>query len=80
MTALDVNALQALVDRTFPDDDFIIAMDQRFEDIGFDSLAVLELGSALEKEFGIPLSEPDLYDCNTFGDLAALISAVSPST
>ncbi|NLG54039.1 MAG: acyl carrier protein [Rhodococcus sp.] len=74
MATIDARSLQLIVDREFPHDDYTVDLDASFEDSGFDSLSVFELGSALAKEFGVRLSDEDLIDCETFGDLAALVT------
>ncbi|MGC0367269.1 acyl carrier protein [Rhodococcus sp. 27YEA15] len=75
MTTLTAAALQQIVNRELPDDTIEVALETRFEDAGLDSLSVLELGSALEKELKIVLLDDDLHNCETFGDLVALVGS-----
>jgi act minimal PKS acyl carrier protein len=49
-------------------------LDDTFEDLGYDSLALLETGSRVEREFGITLDDATLAEAHT---PAALIEAVS---
>jgi minimal PKS acyl carrier protein len=49
-------------------------LDDTFEDLGYDSLALLETGSRVEREFGITLDDAALSEAHT---PAALIEAVS---
>ncbi|MFC4374181.1 acyl carrier protein [Nocardia halotolerans] len=48
-------------------------MDTPFEDLGYDSLALLEASGRIERELGISLDEDTLLDATT---PAALIAAV----
>ncbi|MER8187621.1 acyl carrier protein [Kitasatospora sp. NPDC094015] len=43
------------------------------EDVELDSLAVVELSLVLEKELGVEISDDELLDAETIGDMAALI-------
>ena len=50
-------------------------MDTSFEDLGADSLDVVELTMALEEEFGIgEMEEEDLSGISTVGDLVRYVS------
>ena len=47
-----------------------ITMDTTFEDLGADSLDIVELSMALEEEFGVSeMSEEDIAGIATVGDL-----------
>lgn len=50
-----------------------ITSDATREDIELDSLAVVELSLVLEKELGIKVSDDDLLDAPTVGDMVALL-------
>ena len=53
-----------------------ITLDQRLgDDLGFDSLARVELALAVENQFGVALADDHLTGATTVGDLAALIAA-----
>jgi acyl carrier protein len=43
------------------------------EDVELDSLAVVELSLLLEKELGIAVSDDELLDTDTIGDMALLL-------
>ncbi|MEU9133866.1 phosphopantetheine-binding protein [Kitasatospora sp. NPDC048540] len=43
------------------------------EDVELDSLAVVELSLVLEKELGVEISDDELLDAETIGDMARLI-------
>ncbi|GAB3483340.1 acyl carrier protein [Nocardiopsis coralliicola] len=46
-----------------------------FADLGYDSLAILETGSRIEKRFHIDLEEDDLVAAETPGELLKLVNA-----
>ena len=46
-----------------------ITMDTSFEDLGADSLDVVELTMALEEEFGVTIADEELPNMKTVGDL-----------
>jgi act minimal PKS acyl carrier protein len=52
----------------------IATMDTEFTQLGYESLALLETGSRIEREFGIRLDDSDLFDSPT---PRALIEAVN---
>ncbi len=43
------------------------------DDLGMDSLELVELGIALENEFGMELPDANVRRCATLGDIAQLI-------
>jgi acyl carrier protein len=43
------------------------------EDLEFDSLTLVELATALEKEFGTPIDEEEISGDDTVGDLLRLL-------
>lgn len=45
--------------------DFIANSEQEFEDLGYDSLALLEAGGRIEREFGISLDDSVLTGSTT---------------
>ena len=45
------------------------------EDLGADSLAAVELSMALEEEFGVTISDDDLPNMKTVGDLIDYMNA-----
>lgn len=40
-------------------------LDLSFQDIGYDSLALLELGTAMRREYGVPLPDDALVSMDT---------------
>jgi act minimal PKS acyl carrier protein len=52
----------------------VATMDTDFVELGYESLALLETGSRIEREFGIKLDDSTLFDSATPG---ALIDAVN---
>ncbi|MEU7799835.1 acyl carrier protein [Micromonospora arborensis] len=49
--------------------------DVSFADLGYDSLAILETGSRIEKKYGISLEDDDVASAETPGDLLKLVNA-----
>ena len=50
-----------------------VALDDRFEDIGVDSLDALGMISNLEDEFGLEVPDEDLHDLETVADAVAVL-------
>ncbi|MFI6346709.1 acyl carrier protein [Streptomyces sp. NPDC050560] len=48
-----------------------------FESLDFDSLALIELGVAIQKEFGVIVEESELTPERTLGDIVALLGTQS---
>lgn len=48
--------------------------DARFEDLGYDSLALLETSSRIEHEYGIRIPEDDLTEAETPNELLKLVN------
>lgn len=67
--------LAALIAEQLGVDENGLAMDTNFrDDLGVDSLDIVELSMALEDEFGIgEMSEEDLASITTIGDLVAYL-------
>ena len=62
--------IAALLAEQFSVDVDSITMDTSFEDLGADSLDIVELSMALEEEFGVEeMEEDDLSGISTVGDL-----------
>ncbi|NLU68564.1 acyl carrier protein [Streptomyces sp. HNM0574] len=49
-------------------------LDTDFEDLGYESLALLETGSRIERELGISLDETELSEARTPRQLIALVN------
>ena len=48
------------------------------DDLGMDSLELVELGIALENAFAIKLPDAEIRRCVTLGDLVQLVCSVEP--
>ncbi len=48
--------------------------DNTLEDVGFDSLAVIELALALQEGFGIPVRDDELSTSDSLARVAALVA------
>lgn len=49
--------------------------DTTFEDLGIDSLSILDLLYDVDQEFGVELEAKDVIDLRTVGEIAALLTA-----
>lgn len=47
--------------------------DQTFQEIGLDSMSLINLMYALEDEFGLTLTTDEMMEINTLGDMQQLI-------
>ena len=50
-----------------------IRQDQTFQEIGLDSMSLINLMYAIEDEFNVTLSTDDMMEINTVGDMQKLI-------
>ncbi|WP_307784048.1 acyl carrier protein [Streptomyces spinoverrucosus] len=66
-------AITAALTETFPIDASMITPDRSFEDLGLDSLALVEMGLILQERTGVTLDEGDLP--KTVGELVVLLEA-----
>ena len=70
---MDQNDIQATVTRILREvakvDPAVVARDKRLEDLGLDSLTLIEVAVAAEDAFGVPLPDEDLEHFQTVGDL-----------
>jgi len=71
--AMHQNDIQATVTRILREvakvDPAVVARDKRLEDLGLDSLTLIEVAVAAEDAFGVPLPDEDLEHFQTVGDL-----------
>jgi act minimal PKS acyl carrier protein len=51
-------------------------LDTGFEDLGYESLALLETGGRIEREFGITLDDDALFEARTPRALIAAVNAL----
>lgn len=49
----------------------------RLDDVGLDSLGLLSFIAAMEREFGISVSDLDYEGLTTFGDVVALVERLT---
>ncbi|MFJ8622711.1 acyl carrier protein [Kitasatospora sp. NPDC093550] len=49
-------------------------LDARFEELGYDSLALIETTSRIAREFGVRLPEEELGEVGTVRDLLVLVN------
>lgn len=49
--------------------------DQTFEELGYDSLALLETHSRIKRDYGVEISEDDLGEAKTPQELVGLVNA-----
>ena len=70
--------LQKMLAEQFVTDEENITMDTQFiEDLGADSLDLVELTMAVEEEFGLPeIGEDDIQKLVTVGDVVRYISGI----
>jgi acyl carrier protein len=47
----------------------IVSMTATFDDIDLDSLSQIELGTAIKKKFGVEISDDELAEMSTIGDV-----------
>ncbi len=57
------------------DEDKISATSDIFEDLGADSLDVVELLMSLEEEFGVTIDDDQVQDFHTVGDVVSYIES-----
>ena len=51
----------------------VVRPDQTFQEIGLDSMSLINLMYALEDEFGLTLTTDEMMEINTLGDMQQLI-------
>jgi acyl carrier protein len=56
-----------------------LATDPTLESLGFDSLAIVKLVTAMEGEFGVELDEEEVLEYTTVGDLVELLGDRLPA-
>ena len=68
--------LAALLSEQFGVDVYSITMDTSFEDLGADSLDIVEMTMAVEEEFGLEdMDEEDLSGISTVADLVRYLKS-----
>ncbi|MDJ0362465.1 acyl carrier protein [Rhodococcus sp. H29-C3] len=66
------------VDETVNLDDDILAVE--FDQLGYDSLAILETASRVEREYGVSLDETALQAASTPEGFIALVRSLEPAS
>lgn len=61
--------------RDYADDPQSVSTDTKLEDIGVDSLDLVELGQMVDDEYGIELTEEHFQDVTRVGDVIRVIRA-----
>lgn len=78
MALLTLDELRALLVACAGDDEEIDLsgdiLDTTFEDLGYDSLALMETTARIERDFGVPLSEEEVADGLTPRALLELVN------
>ena len=67
--------IRSLLSEQLGFDEEMITESTSFEDLGADSLDLVELMMSLEEEFSISAAEEELTDVKTVGDVVKLIEA-----
>lgn len=49
-----------------------------FEDLGYDSLALMETAARISREFGVTLADEDIVGVRTPGEVIALVNGAMP--
>ncbi|MFJ8469279.1 acyl carrier protein [Streptomyces swartbergensis] len=55
-------------------------LDTAFEDLGYDSLALMESAARIKQEYGVDLSDDDVADVETPRALLDIVNGAVPST
>jgi acyl carrier protein len=72
--AAEARLREIVIEESGLPDDTVISAEMRLEeDLDLDSLARLSLGSALEQEFGIEMTDESFDGMRTFGDVCDLV-------
>ena len=74
--ATTLDTITQVLTETFPIDAADITPERTFEDLGVDSLALLEMGLAVQESTGITLNDTELP--KTVGQLVALLDTARP--
>lgn len=76
--ATTLDTITQVLTETFPIDAADITPERTFEDLGLDSLALLEMGLALQESTGITLNDTELP--KTVGQLVTLLDTAQADT
>jgi acyl carrier protein len=67
---------EVIIDQLSVDEDDVTPEASFFDDLGADSLDIVELVMALEEEFGVSIPDEEAEKIKTVGDAVAFIEAV----
>ncbi|MCF1593083.1 acyl carrier protein [Streptomyces muensis] len=76
--ATTLDTITQVLTETFPIDAADITPERTFDDLGLDSLALLEMGLAVQESTGITLNDTELP--KTVGQLVTLLDAAQATT
>lgn len=76
--ATTLDTITQVLTETFPIDAADITPERTFDDLGLDSLALLEMGLAVQESTGITLNDTELP--KTVGQLVTLLDAAQAGT
>jgi acyl carrier protein len=68
------DAVVELLSARFDIEPEIVSMTATFDDIDLDSLSQIELGTAIKKKFGVEISDDELAEMSTIGDVVDSLS------
>lgn len=63
------DAVVKLLSARFDIEPEIVTMSATFDDIDLDSLSQIELGTAIKKKFGVEISDDELAEMSTIGEV-----------
>jgi acyl carrier protein len=66
------DAVIDIIDRNFDTGDAVIGPDTDLDNLGLDSLALIEIAIIIARELRAEMTEDDLADCVTVGDIAKI--------
>lgn len=69
-----------LIEAAGADDGLVVgdeSMDTEFEELGYDSLALMETGSRVERAYGVSIAEEELVDARTPRALIELVNKLA---
>jgi act minimal PKS acyl carrier protein len=79
MADISTEAVSAVLREAAGDDDSMDfgaeSFERSFADLGFDSLALLEIAALVKREFGVVLTDEEMQGVETPADLVAKIDA-----
>ena len=74
---MTLDNLAAIIAERFKIDPAKVTLKAGFEELGFDSLSIVDLAVLLEKKMGVRLSDEQLNDMANIGDILNALNAVA---